>query len=221
MKNYLIKAFLMFSLLAGLVINISCFKTKKVYAHGGDYYSGSYDINGICNPRYIKFKVMSSAITASIPRDYYDSVYAWNGISSNVSIGRAFDAPGVPYTGFNFIKGIYLEGGVLGYIEPHLANGDDALPTDNWYSVSIYINKNGYSFNGALDYGEAVKKTIIHEIGHSLMLSHPIANSYFDDHCYSGGLPRAVMNQGFPDSLAVSSTISSHDIMNLIAKWGA
>ncbi len=63
------------------------------------------------------------------------------------------------------------------------------------------------------------KKTFTHEVGHALKLSHPIRNSNLANHIYSG-LPRSIMNQGYPNSTNVSSTIVIHDVGNIVSKWG-
>lgn len=84
----------------------------------------------------------------------------------------------------------------------------------------ILMNKSDGVFSGANNPTAAAKKTFTHEVGHALKLAHPAKNSSLSEHTYYGGIPYAVMNQGFPVN-AVATTVSSHDKSCLIAKWGA
>lgn len=145
--------------------------------------------------------------------------FDWGNISSNVSIGIAIISPGMPSLGFYSVIGKVYTDGTLGETVPYDSNGNITTLTGNFGKVTIYMNTNSNAFSGASNPTTAATKTFIHEVGHALKLAHPLNDSSVSNHIY-GGLPCAVMNQGYPNSTSVASTVASHDIDNLKAKWG-
>lgn len=68
----------------------------------------------------------------------------------------------------------------------------------------------------------AASMNFIHEVGHVLMLAHPLKGA--SGHVYWNNLPYAVMNQGLPNFSGGYSEASpvptEHDKACLKAKWG-
>lgn len=62
-------------------------------------------------------------------------------------------------------------------------------------------------------------KPFVLEVGHALKLGHPAIGTSMIGHSVNGH-PVAIMNQGLPNGADVASTIQTHDITNLKAKWG-
>ena len=74
---------------------------------------------------------------------------------------------------FIIVTGKSYTDGTLGETIPRKADGSIANVDDNWAGVSIRMNTNSNAFSGASNPTTAAKKTFIHEVGHTLKLSHP------------------------------------------------
>ena len=208
----------LFALLLSMVVAFSA-QALTVHAHNSDYFSGTYTSS--LKIRDMNFRIESSAITSLLTSEVYYSAYAWDNVSSHVgTIGIAIAALGMPSTGFFIVTGEPNNDGTLGETIPRRSDGSIANENENWASVSIVMNTKSDAFSGASNPTAAAKKTFIHEVGHTLKLAHPQKGYSISGHSYNG-LPRAVMNQGFPNSTTVASTVVSHDRTNLIAKWGS
>ncbi len=202
------------------IILILSIWTNDVFAHTGDYFTGTYTADAVCNQNYLKFRVEQTAQTSLLTSTVYQSALNWSGISSNVGVGIAIYQSGMSSVGFYFVIGRVYDDGTLGETVPRDANGNiTSNPNCNWKAVTIYMNTSASAFSGASNPTVAAQKTFVHEVGHALKLAHPVQNNSLLNHSYNG-LPRAIMNSGYPDSEAVSSSITSHDIVNLRSKWG-
>lgn len=215
-KNF-IRIFLTTILSIVLIVSIV---TANVFAHTGDYFAGTYTSDAVCNPSYLKFRIESTAQTSLLTSAVYQSAFNWDNISSKVSIGIAMYQPGMSSVGFYSVVGETYNNGVLGRTVPRDANGNITTdPNCNWKAVTICMNISSSAYSGASNQAVAAQKTFTHEVGHALKLAHPVQDGSLSNHIYDG-LPRAIMNQGYPDSRAVSSSVTSHDKTNLTAKWG-
>lgn len=199
-------------------------------AHTGDYLSGGYITNKQNN---LQFLIADSAQTSLLNEDVYEnSATGWNSVGANIHVSVVMRKPGMPTSGdFMYVYGDY-NGTVIDEDEFGItclfdSNGNPVSIGSNWAKVIIYMNTSGI-FGEASNPTEAARKTFIHEVGHALKLNHPDISirhtghniPYRDTIGDTYYLPVAVMNQGFPDGIAIASNISQHDKDNLIAKWG-
>lgn len=157
--------------------------------------------------------------------DVYKSALSWNGIADNVSVNVVKHVSGMPTSGFTGgvqgdVYGVALDDYTLGTTYFYGSNGQ-RIETDNAtavYSVLIVMNTNTSVFRNAHNPTQAAKKSFTHEVGHALMLTHPLEGSY-SGHSMSGK-PYSVMNQGLYgmySHIAMSPMI--HDKSNLEDKW--
>lgn len=180
-------------------------------------------------------RINPSAVTDQLTySNVYNLTTEWNGISSNVRLSIVDASNGYVPTLIDQINingedsgGDYSESG--DNVKIKFESGEtffydmDGNPTNPYESdvVYSYIVMNTWDKGSVLyqQFPEAARKSFLHEVGHSLLLSHPAWGNY-SGHTY-GGFPKAVMSQGFPgDYPFVSSTITEHDKSCLIAKWG-
>lgn len=181
------------------------------------------------------YRINSSAITDELTySNVYNVATEWNGISSNVRLSVVDASNGYVPT---LLNQIHINGEDSG--GDYSVNGDtatikfdsaetlfydmDGNPAKPYESDVVYcdIVMNTWDKGSIMyhNFPEAARKTFLHEVGHSLLLSHPVLGGY-SGHTYAG-FPLAVMNQGFPgDFPYTSSTITQHDKSCLIAKWG-
>lgn len=215
-------------MLAGLLAAVVAV-TSTASAHIYDFWVGKYI--GMSGAK-ITLKIMNSAQTGFLTKDtVYKYATNWNGISSNVKISVVYETPGMSTTpGQMSVVGVELKKEILGCTIPYDANGkplDDSIGLrSDWAYVQIGMNTNPFAFSGGviLDPVKTIinaRKTFIHEVGHALKLSHP--EPYAGGHDKIGGLPYAIMNQGFayPSSDTVAADITPHDKGCLIQKWGS
>lgn len=220
------KKIMLFLITLAFGLVTSFYRPTKVSAHSLDYFDGYSTGLGTYNPSQLRFKVHNNAITSIITQSDYRTISEWNGISSNINVGVAFEVPGMPETGFNSIYGYTFPEmpDALGVTIAFDRYGNVTSLDSGVSSVGIRINILPNAFSGATDVTNAVRKTIKHEVGHALMLSHP-ADANVSGHLWRASygmyLPIAIMNQGYPNGSFVPYNISTHDINNLIAKWGA
>lgn len=206
--------FLCFTIFIVGVFTIVSF-TSPIEAHNSDYFAGTYDANAVCSTTNMKFFITTSAQNSILNASVYSSATAWNSISSKVNISNiVMQTPGMPYlSGFYYVYGSTYYDGTLG--ETLTYNGSTIVSENStWTSVAIYMNSNSSVFPNET----AGKKTFIHEVGHALKLKHPLNSVYFHGPQYYG-YPKAIMNQGIPNTAEVASSIQQHDIENLKAKW--
>lgn len=200
------------------------------YAHTGDIYSGSYTLN---QQKNLKFRISMSVQNDLMNKDVYESALKWNNISSNVHVTIIMETPGMPTIGDTF--GVYdgrggnyegadyfsNMGSTLAVTQYFDSNGNRIPVKDNKLNekisyARILINVNNKNFKTTED----AAMNFTHEVGHTLLLAHPEKGA--SGHGSYDGLPVAVMNQGLPRTSAyVSSEPSGHDILCLMAKWGA
>lgn len=192
--------------------------TVSSFAHNGDVFSGTYTSSAICNQSNLNFKINSSAQTSLLTYNVYNKANTWSSTSSNVSVNVVMSSPGMPTYGFYNVYGKEYSDGTFGSTIPHDSNGNIVGVNDNWNSVTIYINTKSGTFADST----AASKTFIHEVGHALKLKHPSSSFAYSGHTYEGGLPKAIMNQGAPNSNKpwIATSIQTHDKNNITAKWG-
>lgn len=200
---------------------------QSVYAHNGDVFKGSYVLD---RQKNLKLRISMSAQTSLMNREVYESALKWNDISSNVHITVIMETPGMPSIADTM--GVYDgRGGNL--------NGPDLLKTMGYYGLTQFFDSNGnqVSHDEKCDHARilinvnhpdysrtgdpviAASMNFTHEVGHVLMLSHPVKGSA--GHSFWNSLPYAVMNQGLPQkNKEVSYLPTDHDKSCLIAKWG-
>lgn len=201
-----------------MAISMLTFKTS---AHNYDFFSGTYMSNSPCNQSSIGFVVYASAQNSLLNyNNVYSKAFAWNNVSSKVSVRIAMYSSGMPTTTFFGVIGEDLGSKVAGMTSVYDANGNAVSANSNWYRVTITMN-NGSIFNSASSPSQAAAMTFIHEVGHALKLSHPAMDSNLSNHTYEGGRPCAIMNQGFPNQTYIPTAPVLHDKQNLMAKWGA
>lgn len=210
-------------MLAGMVTAVML--TSTASAHPEDYWGGKY-----IGREDAKFtlRISKSAQTDFLTSDIYRRARDWSGISSNVrvSVSFAINARTTIDDGI-FVYGDNLGNYLLGYTTPYDSNGKpldtsiDGLIGD-WAYADITMNTNSSAFSGASDPKLAAQMTFVHEVGHTLKLTHPFVSRGLGGHI-KDGRPVAIMNQGFPGDYdgAVSATITTHDKSCLKAKWGA
>ena len=189
-----------------------------VSAHNGDIHSGVYNSGAMCNQSNLNFKIDSSAQTSLLTYIVYNTAYAWSSTSTGVSVNVVMSSPGMPTYGFYNVYGLSYYDGTLGTTIPRDSSGNIVDMDSNWNSVSICICAADNVFADST----AAAKTFVHEVGHALKLKHPISNYTLTDHIYLGGVPKAIMNQGLPSSSQpwIATSIQTHDIYNITAKWG-
>lgn len=199
------------------------FAATSVYAHTGDVLGGTYLYN---SQKDLQLRITQSAQTSLMNSTVYNSALAWNNISSNVHVSVIMETPGMPTIAgtMNVYGSNDLADGVLGRTVPYNSSGSEVSANSNWSYVVILINTTTSFYNtlNSSSATNAAKMNFIHEVGHALKLSHPEKNTSYSGH-NKGGLPYAVMNQGYPSASypAVSSTVEDHDKSCLKAKWGA
>lgn len=217
-------------LLSSAIVGFCCLNLISVSAsaHSGDVFEGTYI--GKTKADFV-LRINSSAQNDIFT---YSNVYKygcdWNKYSSNVQLGVTMAGPSVP----TISNQVNVDGSTelpemgknfaAALTTPYDSNGKPCGANENWSICSIDINVS----DTALDYYSscengiaAARKVFVHEVGHVLKLSHPEKNSYPLGHYYSG-YPNAIMNQGFPGSKDyISGTITNHDKLCLIEKWGA
>lgn len=219
-----------FSAIIALVTTIALNTT--VSAHKDDYSPGTYTTVDKGN---LTFRVAYSGQTDILT---YDQVYkyglGWNDYSSNVNVKIEMQLPGVAFTpGLEMsIVGNSKYGDFIGHtlFFTSVENYQNYIKTRNSEYLAymsqpctdVMIEMNTRSIiDDVVVTPSIMRKTFIHEIGHSLRMKHPEEDADIEGHNMSG-FPYAVMNQGIVTSTRpwVSPTITSHDIQCLRAKWG-
>jgi hypothetical protein len=167
---------------------------------------------------FITNSAMNSTLTSNV---YTTAGSKWNNISSNVHVSITFVGQygGDSSIGY-FVVGDYYYDGTIGETIPFDSNGNIASANSNWYRVTIKMNISSSTYSNADNPTNAAMKTFTHEIGHALKLSHPITNYNLSGHDYGAGVPKAVMNSGFPEETYIPYLPADHDKNNLKSKWG-
>jgi hypothetical protein len=220
--------------------------TTPISAHDRDTHTGVYSILRGINVGNLNFAIMASAENSVLTLSLYQTgARSWNNISSRVrvnditrmtaaefnnQVGRGRSVVQVTGVAFAALPG---GGTLLGRVVPTRESGATAGMDENWYDVRVEMNSNAsvWSANGGTTAAirtERARHTFVHEVGHVLKLRHPFAGDASHDisgHTIRGlnnwFYPRALMNQGFPNTAEVSPTITDHDRLNLRARWGA
>lgn len=202
-----------------------------------NFWPGSYNVGIYNGVAHIQVIVEASAYSnPTIEEDYFESVKVWNNLSDNVIIygpGETVPSGIVPmvvtFKGKSFGSTTTMASTIGTNAEGITA---DQLPTvtyQNWSSVTIYIS-NDYVFSET-----NARKTIAHEMGHALKLTHPwqITNlqnvengrggySESGDKYIGNTRVLSIMNQwpATDSTNLTASTPKMHDIINLCNKWG-
>ena len=216
--------------------------TSTAAAHVGDFYITKYIERDTAN---FVLKVYEKKLPNDNDNDnvftnsnVYSYYTEWNNISSKVKLSMAFAGGGMP-TILNQLC-VYESdlGGErtedeYGNVTISITGGktyfydrEGKRVNPEWFdfiSTQIMINNGDVALELYKNdnYGiAAARKAFLHEVGHALLLSHPI-NGNLPGHSISG-YPKSVMNQGYPvEHNYISTTITDHDKSNLIAKWEA
>ena len=185
------------------------------------------------------FYIRPSAITNQFPQSTYYCITQWNNISRKVKVSYAFPAEqvylgnkNVIYNDTTLLSNVY--GKTLFYditgqeIDPNLFSSifNNAQPTVNTVEIGLNIS----SISNKEVPSTFMKYTVLHEVGHALLLRHPSSDSSYSGHEYYGfregeyvyDLPKSVMNQlrgGF-DQDYFSSNVVVHDRNQIKYKWG-
>lgn len=195
-----------------------CSRMENTFAHPSDYAGGSYLSTAMCDQSLLKFQVHTSAQTNLLTSEVYGGYTEWDGISSEVDVYVIMYTSGMPSTGFYQVLGEVYSSSMLGKTVPRDAEGNIVSLDSDWNSVTIYMNTLEEAYSKAENATQAARGTFLHELGHSLKLTHPAAGSSYALHWYNG-YPKAVMNSGY-SAVYASSSVTDHDRMNLVAKWG-
>ena len=207
-----------------LVVSVPITANAVSGGHSQCIMSGSWWWNGQSD---LKLYVSSSALITEFSQADYGCVNQWNYISNNVNVSVLFPAPQASLYDKSVVYG-YTEyssnlGGLTTYYD---INGGKIAP-GVVYRVSISLNFGSLLFSSSPT--QSCKKTFLHEVGHALLLEHPAENTLYSDHIYSGpcgnntymhGIPKSVMNQGYPNSTYISPNVVTHDIHQIQQKWG-
>lgn len=214
--------------LLGIIIGVLPM-TITAYAHNKDVFAGSYTLN---QQKNLTFRITGSAQTTLMNEEVYNGALKWNNISKNVRVSIIMETPGMPTVanamyvydgrGGNLSGPNLLDDYELGYTYYYDSNHNRVSHDDICAYVKIIINTETSAYNGLTNAKQAASMNFIHEVGHALMLMHPINLSAFEGHNLNGGYPYAVMNRGLPtqDWPHVSSIPTEHDKSCLTAKWG-
>lgn len=207
---------------------ISCAVASAVLMSTAVY---AFDTNNLLHGSYthnqqkdLKFRISQSIQTSLFDRSVYESALNWNNISSNVHVSIIMETPGMPTIADTM--GVYDgKGG-----NP---NGENLFNSVFAFGVTQFYDSNGKvipikkeTFYGKVEYvkilinnsllinknnpAEAAAMNFSHEVGHTLMLNHPV------------GIVYSIMNNGAPeDNYLITTVPSDHDIDYLKYKWGA
>ncbi len=201
--------------------------STTAYAHDSDVFAGKYTT---VTKADFYVRIHSSALNSVYS---FDDVYMygeeWNKMSSNVdlyvmSVGESvsIDPNQINVIGEN-IKSAN-NGLTLGIIEPHDRYGKKCEVHDDWGYCDIKINNTYEAQNYLLskdDTTTAARKVFLHELGHALKLAHPVQSTTHRGNNAYNQYPYAIMNNGGLDgTVCASNTITTHDKLCLIAKWG-
>lgn len=190
-------------------------KTAEARITNSYYGAGNYVTSANIKPTGLKFYVDYSAISAygSSP---FTAAFDWNGnYSANVAAIAQYPASASAYSTYFLIEADttmldYVRGETFYFDSSgNCINDKVTYPMDySIYKCKIAINGNKTAFNvdGSFSNGY-LKKVITHEVGHVFLLKHP-SNKYFS----------SIMHEGAPNA-QVSSTVTTDDRNNLIAKW--
>lgn len=197
-----------------------------------DIFEGTY--LDLMSPKNVILLIKNSAQTSYLTGDaVYKYGTNWNDRENcKVRVSVVYEAPGMPsLAGSIAVTGTEFVDQTLGNTIPYDVNGkplstDDGFNLD-WKYVHIEMNTDPWAYSkGSTSLNTSqittnARKTFLHEVGHALKLKHPNQNTLHADH-YIGGLPYAIMNQGYVGSKsgAVAADITSHDRYCLIGKWG-
>ena len=195
-----------------------------------NYFTGSYLGQG--THIYIKISADSSLyVNNYVSTNAMNSVNAWNGISSNITIYDLDDSVPSSITTFSIeYRGYTEDDGNYGYTQGYkktLFWYNEVNLNEDFSKVVIFINTSDTSsFAGESD-DELIKKVIIHELGHALKLAHPMEPNGLqpvpnarNNYPYNNSV-LAVMNQGDPSEPNLTSCMCKlHDKINLKNKWG-
>lgn len=191
--------------------------------HTGHYYNNMH--NDLVF--YVKTDVITSSASYSDISNYLGK---WNGISSSVHVSTLGPVPGMAnQNDKNTIEYGNLPGDITGRTIFYNSSGTTISPNShNIHNVKIEIDV--VYLNTQDNPIQQTKKTIIHEVGHALLLYHPVNDQSLAYHNFPVlqnttppvyyWLPYSVMNQGSVDLSHVSTTPASHDIFEMHFKWG-
>ena len=219
------------------VIAAALTMSPAAYAHNGDVFPGSYTLN---QQKNLKLRISTSAQTSLMNKEVYESALKWNNISSNVHVTVIIETPGMPSIadamgvydgrGGNLNEPDIFEDNELGLTQFFDSNGNRITKhteSDKKSYVKILINTKSSLYDSYYNSfsikKQAASMNFIHEVGHALMLAHPIQDARLSGHTVNVGKPYAVMNKGLPNLSGlpeVSPTPSSHDTDCLKGKWG-
>lgn len=177
------------------------------------YGSGDYVSSAVVSPiSGLDFYVDYSAIS-TFGSSSFSSAFDWNGnYQARVDSVVQYPVSATAYPSNFLISGSStLQDDVFGNTLYYDSYGNllndymfEPMNSSSIYRCQIELNVNDVFVNSM-----HLKKTIIHEIGHVLLLKHP-TSQYI----------HSVMQQGIPNGSLISSTVTSNDRDNVAEKWG-
>lgn len=204
------KILILFVAILVMIGNTDVAKASVQYPYYG---SGSYVSSATNKPTSgLNFYVDYSAISA-FGSGPFSSAFDWNyNYQASVDSIIQYPASATAYPTYFPISGSNsladdIFGNTLYYNSSgSLINGSMLEPMNslNIYRCRIELNVNGMFANST-----HLEKTIIHEVGHVLLLKHP-TSQYL----------HSVMHKGIPNGSLISSTVTSGDRENIAEKWG-
>ncbi len=178
------------------------------------YGTGSYVSSAPVTPTSgLGFYVDYSAITV-FNSGPFASAFDWNGdYRASVTAVAQYPVSATAYPNYFVISGVTtLQDDVFGDTLYYNSSGsllnvsmEEPMDSSSIYRCRIALN----AADDVFDEEEQLEKTIIHEVGHVLLLKHP-----------TSPYVHSVMHQGNPNGSLISATVTTSDRNNIVAKWG-
>ena len=190
------------------------------------YWSGSYNSGIINNELHIKIIIDDSVLTGGITEDMFDVVEYWEDVCDKIHIympgentpSNVYEVKfvGIPtsedYAAITY--GVINDVAALWYNDMDCDSAEIRLNTiSNGELLTLYKDTN------VEWWAIGVRKTILHEMGHALKLSH--LKDEGEDGYFNQTTVLSVMNQGHPlRNPFVLVYPGLHDVYSLKQKWG-
>ncbi|MBQ3599170.1 MAG: DNRLRE domain-containing protein [Clostridia bacterium] len=209
-----------------------------------NFWSGSYNSGIYDGVAHIKIVLDNSVKQSALyGNNDFSSTKLWNGITDNIIIYGPNDAPpaGITpfYVTFKVLPALENATGAMvpnGLDYTYFKNLSDSsrneILSSNWNSVTIYLDSRSSAYEASGAYlNTYINKTITHEMGHALKLTHPDQTDCLHEFQGSNGgfcsyfCVYSVMNVANPnDSTSSKSPLTAAtpqmiDKINLQNKW--
>jgi hypothetical protein len=148
------------------LIAISTFSVGYHVNAAGQYWSGGFPSSFIKDYRYIV-----SGGTTTEQNDFRYAASKWNGISSKVSLSE--NQKGSKVSLITTTNTSEVPSAYIGYTWTYNSSGSVASTSSTWAVADVKVYKTNLSnYYPGSDYRGAFQTVAMHEIGHSLSLSH-------------------------------------------------